>query len=87
MADFALAHPKELAFLELHHHGSYLDAESRRIESQTHDFGKEMVRLAQAAEAIKPLDPGMLVEMANGAFLGCLPRGARGAHSPSPSRR
>ncbi len=78
MADFALAHPKELAFLELHHHGSYLDEESRRIENHTLDFGIEMVRQAQANEAIKPLDPSLLVELANGAFLGVFRAGLEG---------
>src|SRR5579884_936423 len=39
MADFALKHPKELAFLELHHHGSYLDEESHRIEKHLTEFG------------------------------------------------
>jgi AcrR family transcriptional regulator len=78
MADFALAHPMELAFLELHHHGSYLDSESRRIENQTADFGIEMVRQAQANEAIKPLDPAMLMELANGAFLGVFRAGLEG---------
>jgi TetR/AcrR family transcriptional regulator, repressor of fatR-cypB operon len=61
MTTFALAHPKELAFLELHHHGSYLDEESRRIEHQILDFGIEMVRRAQAAEALKPMPPGVLM--------------------------
>jgi AcrR family transcriptional regulator len=31
---FAREHPRELAFLELHHHGSYLDEESRRVERE-----------------------------------------------------
>lgn len=75
MADFALAHPKELAFLELHHHGSYLDNESRRIENQVIDFGTEMLGRAQVAEAIKPLPPALLIELVNGAFLGVF-RGA-----------
>jgi AcrR family transcriptional regulator len=75
MTAFALAHPKELAFLELHHHGSYLDEESRRIEHQIIDFGIEMVRQAQASETLKPLPPGVLMEFANGAFLGVF-RGA-----------
>ncbi len=70
MAEFALAHPKELAFLELHHHGSYLDAESKRIENQVVDFGVEMVRRAQSEQAIKPLPAALLVELVNGAFLG-----------------
>jgi AcrR family transcriptional regulator len=70
MTDFALAHPKELAFLELHHHGSYLDQESRDIEHQILDFAVEMVKRAQAAEALKPLSPVLLMELADGAFLG-----------------
>ena len=78
MADFALKYPKELAFLELHHHGSYLDEESRRIENTTLDFGIEMVKRAQADEAIKPLDAVVLVELANGAFLGVFRAGLEG---------
>jgi AcrR family transcriptional regulator len=70
MAEFALEHPKELAFLELHHHGSYLDLESKRIENQVIDFGVEMVRRAQAEQAIKSLPAELLVELVNGAFLG-----------------
>jgi AcrR family transcriptional regulator len=78
MAEFALAHPLELAFIELHHHGSYLDDDSRLLENRTIDFGIEMVKRAQAAEAIKPLDPAMLVELANGAFLGVFRAGLEG---------
>ena len=32
MAEFALAHRREFAFLELHNHQSYLDAQSKAIE-------------------------------------------------------
>ncbi|HEY6462420.1 MAG TPA: TetR/AcrR family transcriptional regulator [Polyangiaceae bacterium] len=78
MADFALTHPKELAFLELHHHGSYLDDESRAIENQTVEFGIEMVKRAQATEALKNLHPGLLVELVNGAFLGVFRAGLEG---------
>jgi TetR/AcrR family transcriptional regulator, repressor of fatR-cypB operon len=78
MADFALAHPRELAFLELHHHGSYLDDESKRIENHTIDFGIEMVKRAQAEQALKALDPALLVELSNGAFLGVFRAGLEG---------
>jgi TetR/AcrR family transcriptional regulator, repressor of fatR-cypB operon len=78
MADFAIAHPKELAFLELHHHGSYLDDESKRIENQTVEFGVAMVQRAQANEALKPLAPTLLVELCNGAFLGVFRAGLEG---------
>src|SRR5262249_23337950 len=47
MAVFAVEHPKEFAFIELHQHGPYLDATSRAIENQTVDFGVQMVRRAQ----------------------------------------
>lgn len=70
MGEFAVAHPREFAFIELHQHGSYLDAESRAIEHQIVDFGIQMVLRAQAAQALKPLSPPLLMELANGAFIG-----------------
>jgi len=70
MAEFAIAHPKEIAFLELHHHGSYLDPESRQIENQLIDFGVEMVKRAQAEQVVKALPAELLVEFVDGAFLG-----------------
>jgi len=70
MADFAVEHPRELAFLELHHHGSYLDEDSHQIERHTLAFGVAMVERAQAAQAIKALPAALLVELVNGAFLG-----------------
>lgn len=70
MADFALAHRRELSFLELHHHGSYLDKKSLAIEHGIIEFGVMVVRRAQAAQAIKKGDPMLLIELANGAFLG-----------------
>jgi TetR/AcrR family transcriptional regulator, repressor of fatR-cypB operon len=70
MAAFALAHPKEFAFVELHQHGAYLDAQSRGIEHQIVDFGIQMVIRAQEAQALKPLSPTLLMELAIGAFRG-----------------
>jgi AcrR family transcriptional regulator len=70
MADFAIAHPREFAFIELHQHGSYLDAASRAIEHQTVDFGVQMVLRAQESQALKPLPPTLLMEFAIGAFRG-----------------
>ena len=79
MAEFAIEHPKEFAFLELHHHSSYLDAESVALESRIMDFGAEMIVAAQAVEALKPLAPALLMELANGAFIGVFRAGLRGA--------
>ncbi len=70
MAEFAVANPKPFAFLELHHHASYLDAASHAIEHQLVQFGVEMIKRAQEAQAIKRLAPELLMEFANGAFIG-----------------
>ncbi len=78
MATFALEHRKEVAFLELHHHASYLDEESRRIEHQILDFGVAMVERAQASEALKTLPASFLMELVNGAFLGVFRGGLEG---------
>ncbi len=70
MADFALKHPNEVAFLELHHHRPYLDDESRSIESGVMELGVQLVRRAQEQRVVKSLDATVLIELANGAFLG-----------------
>jgi AcrR family transcriptional regulator len=71
MAEFAVAHPKELTFLEFHHHASYLDAQSVATERQIFGFGVTVVEQAQAAQALKSGIPAaLLLEFANGAFLG-----------------
>lgn len=70
MAELALTHPRELAFLELHHHASYLDPTSVAIERGVVEFGIGMIKRAQAAKAIKAGDPVLLMELVNGAFLG-----------------
>jgi len=78
MAEFALAHPKELAFLEFHHHASYLDAESVATERQVFEYGVRIVEQAQAAQALKDIPPALLLEFANGAFLGVFRAGLAG---------
>jgi len=78
MSEFALAHPKELAFLELHHHSSYLDDESRLMENQVLEFAAMMIRRAQAEQALKPLDPTLLLSLVMGAFVGLLRANAEG---------
>jgi TetR/AcrR family transcriptional regulator, repressor of fatR-cypB operon len=78
MAEFALTHPRELSFLELHHHGSYLDKNSLAIEHGIIEFGAAVVRRAQEAQAIKKADPLLLMELVNGAFLGIFRAGIEG---------
>jgi AcrR family transcriptional regulator len=78
MADFAVAHPREFAFLELHHHRSYLDATSLAMESQILDFGIAMIRKAQAIQTLRPLDPALLMALGFGAFIGVFRAGLEG---------
>jgi TetR/AcrR family transcriptional regulator, repressor of fatR-cypB operon len=70
MTDFALLHPREFAFLELHHHRPYLDKESLAAESDIVEFGINMVLKAQADLVLKPVDAALLMALANGAFIG-----------------
>ncbi len=70
MAEFAVNRPRELSFLELHHHGSYLDKKSLEIEHEIVAFGMAMVERAQRTQTLRAGNPMMLIELANGAFLG-----------------
>lgn len=70
MAEFAVDHSRELSFLELHHHASYLDKQSLDIENGVVAFGMSMVERAQKVQALRPGNPMMLIELVNGAFLG-----------------
>lgn len=72
MTDFARAHPKAFAFLELHHHASYLDAESVAMDNRLKDFGAVMVQAAQAAGDIKAGPTTLIMELVFGAFIGAM---------------
>lgn len=72
MAAFALAHPAAFAFLELHNHSSYLDAESVAADRSLKEFASAVVLLAQEEGIIKPLDRVLLMELVFGAFIGIL---------------
>lgn len=72
MADFALNHPEAFAFLELHHHRPYLDADSLAMENRLKEFGATMVSAAQAEGVIKQGSTTLLMELAFGAFNGMM---------------
>jgi AcrR family transcriptional regulator len=78
MAEFALAHRREFAFLELHHHRSYLDPESLAMEARLTDFAGLMIRKAQAERALREGDPELLMAVSNGAFIGVFRAGMEG---------
>ena len=72
LAGFVLENPLVYTFLELHHHGSYVDAESRAISNRLHDFAVGVIRKAQADGVLKALDPELLLTLVHGAFIGVL---------------
>lgn len=72
MAVFAHEHPQAFAFLELHHHRSYLDAESLAMENRLKDFGAGMVKRAQELGQVKAGPTTLLMELVFGAFNGMM---------------
>jgi AcrR family transcriptional regulator len=74
MAAYAKEEPLGFAFLELHNHQSYLDAESRAIEERITQFGMEFIRQAQRRGDIRNVEPMLLVGIVLGAFIGLVRR-------------
>jgi TetR/AcrR family transcriptional regulator, repressor of fatR-cypB operon len=70
LAAFVAEHPRAYAFLELHHHGSYLDERSRAIEDQLIDFATAFIRSAQEQRVLRAAEPVLLMSIVYGAFVG-----------------
>ncbi|HLU65175.1 MAG TPA: TetR/AcrR family transcriptional regulator [Kofleriaceae bacterium] len=60
LARFARNHPKVFAFLELHHHASYLDEESRATETRVLDLARAFVARLQDQGVLRPM-PAMAI--------------------------
>jgi TetR/AcrR family transcriptional regulator, repressor of fatR-cypB operon len=67
---FAKKYPKVFSFLELHHHASYLDEESRTVESRVLDLATAFVARMQEARVVKPLPTMALMIIVYWAFVG-----------------
>jgi AcrR family transcriptional regulator len=72
MAHFASLNPKAFVFLEVHHHASYLDADSREVERRMTDVIERVVGAAQARGELKQADPRLLMGIVIGAFVGVI---------------
>lgn len=72
MAAFAFEHPKAFAFIELHHHASYLDDESRAVDASLKAFGVNFVERAQQLHTLKAMPSILLMELMFGAFNGMI---------------
>ncbi len=70
MKQFVNDHPQAFAFLELHHHASYLDATSKEVETRLRAFTVGFIRHTQARGEIKPIDPDVLIGIVLGMFIG-----------------
>jgi TetR/AcrR family transcriptional regulator, repressor of fatR-cypB operon len=70
LVDYAREHPTAAVFLELHHHAPYLDAESRALEERVLQPIVAFIQHAQQQQALKPVDPMLLISLAYGAFIG-----------------
>ena len=72
MIAFAIDHPAAFAFLELHNHSSYLDAESLAVESNLKEFAEAMIKGAQQDGVLKGGSSTLLMELVFGAFNGMM---------------
>ncbi|HVZ70198.1 MAG TPA: TetR/AcrR family transcriptional regulator [Rhizomicrobium sp.] len=70
MAGFARANPRAMRFLDLHHHASYLDAESCRAHNAYRDAAAQFVLAARKAGAIRTMNPALVVALMWGASAG-----------------
>ena len=86
MIAFALAHPAAFAFLELHNHSSYLDAESVAADRGLKIFAGAIVQQAQKDGVIKSLDAALLMELVFGAFIGIMRAHWEGRASLTPEQ-
>jgi AcrR family transcriptional regulator len=78
VTQFATQHGRALDFLELHHHGDYLDAKSLSVEKEmlvpVHAFAQH----AQQQQMIKLVQPEILGALVWGAFMGLVSAARKG---------
>jgi AcrR family transcriptional regulator len=82
MARFAGSHTKSFMFLELHHHASYLDAESRALEQRLLDTFTAVVVASQHKGELRSGPPHLLMGIVMGAFIGVI-RSCLGGRQPA----
>jgi AcrR family transcriptional regulator len=79
LVQFARSEPRAFAFLELHHHGDYLDAESRAVELRVLAPIAQVVERGRAAGVLKSQSAPALIVTVWGAFVGMV-RAARAGY-------
>lgn len=79
MTLFARTYPRATRFMDLHHHGSYLDAESIALSRVYRNAAEGFIREAQAAGAIREINPILVVALMWGAATGLAKFAGQGA--------
>lgn len=72
LVGFARTQPLAFAFLELHHHGTYLDAASRALELKILAPIAGVLEAGRARGVTKPMPPHALIVTVWGAFVGLI---------------
>ena len=72
MAKFATENQRAFVFMELHHHASYLDAESRALEQRMFQLFGGVITGAQARGELKAAPPSLMMGLVMGAFTGVI---------------
>lgn len=85
MADFVQRYPTAYAFIELHHHASYLDAESIAIEQQLFALALGFIRGMQDREEFRKMPPEVLWSLVEGAFIGIVRSAKEGRLTLGPA--
>ena len=70
LADFFRKNQQIFSFLELHHHVSYLDDESRAMEQRVLDLATSFVARLQAAKVVKPISADVIMAIVYWSFVG-----------------
>lgn len=79
MMMFARTYPKAMRFMDLHHHGQYLDEESRALSRAYAGEARAFLERARSEGAIRDLDPTLVVALMWGAAAGLTKFAASGA--------
>lgn len=79
MTLFARARPAATRFMDLHHHGAYLDEESRALSRRYKEVAEAFIARGRKAGVLRPLDPVLVVALMWGAAAGLVKFAAQGA--------
>ncbi len=79
MIAFARNHPRAARFMDLHHHGAYLDAESRDLSRTYVEVAQDFIAEAGATGAIRAIEPDLVVALMWGAATGLTKFASQGA--------